>query len=109
MAQVRDYNKLATDIIEAVGGDSNIVNMTHCATRLRLVLKETPADANDKVAGMPGIITVVENSGNHLHFCRFLLQSQRQSILSVIHSLQWLAAVRWLALLCRILRHFFAL
>lgn len=63
MAQVRDYNKLAADIIEAVGGDSNIVNVTHCATRLRLVLKETPTDANEKVAGMPGVITVVENSG----------------------------------------------
>lgn len=63
MAQVRDYEKLAGDIINAVGGESNIVNVTHCATRLRLVLKETPGDANAKVSEMPGVITVVENSG----------------------------------------------
>ena len=42
MAQVRDYSKLAKDIIREVGGDSNIINATRCATRLRLVLKETP-------------------------------------------------------------------
>lgn len=64
MAQkVRDYAKLAKDIIKAVGGEENIVNATHCATRLRLVLKETPKDAHQKVSAMPAVITVVENSG----------------------------------------------
>ncbi|MCM1498680.1 MAG: beta-glucoside-specific PTS transporter subunit IIABC [Clostridium sp.] len=63
MAQVRDYEKLAGDIINAVGGENNIVNVTHCATRLRLVLKETPKDANAQISEMPGVITVVENGG----------------------------------------------
>ena len=41
MAQnIRDYEKLAVDIVEAVGGKENIINATRCATRLRLVLKE---------------------------------------------------------------------
>lgn len=48
MAQVRDYNKLAHDIIHEVGGAQNIVNATRCATRFRLVLKETPAGAKEK-------------------------------------------------------------
>ena len=63
MAQVRDYNKLAHDIIHEVGGAQNIVNATRCATRFRLVLKETPAGAKEKIAKMPGVITVVENNG----------------------------------------------
>ena len=42
MSKVRDYQKLAVDVIEAVGGQENIANATRCATRLRLVLKETP-------------------------------------------------------------------
>ena len=63
MAQVRDYNKLAHDIIHEVGGAQNIVNATRCATRFRLVLKETPAGAKEKIAEMPGVITVVENNG----------------------------------------------
>lgn len=34
MAQVRDYNKLAHDIIREVGGAQNIVNATRCATKI---------------------------------------------------------------------------
>ena len=64
MAQsIRDYEKLAVDIVDAVGCKENIVNATRCATRLRLVLKETPKDANKKVSGLTGVITVVENNG----------------------------------------------
>lgn len=60
---VRDYPQLAKDIIDDVGGDENISGATRCATRLRLVLKETPADAKAKVSARPGVITVVENGG----------------------------------------------
>lgn len=63
MAQIRNYQKLAHDIIREVGGEMNIVNATRCATRLRLVLKQTPDGTKEKVAAMAGVITVVENSG----------------------------------------------
>ena len=63
MAKVRDYHKLALDIIDVVGGQKNIVNATRCATRLRLVLKETPEGAKEKVSALAGVITVVENNG----------------------------------------------
>ena len=64
MAQVkRDYPKLAEEIIREVGGKENIINATRCATRLRLVLKETPEGTKEKVQGLTGVITVVENSG----------------------------------------------
>lgn len=61
--QVRDYSKLAVDIIREVGGKSNISNAARCATRLRLVLKETPKGAKEKVSNMPGVINVVESGG----------------------------------------------
>lgn len=61
--KVRDYTKLAQDILEAVGGEDNVVGATRCATRLRLVLKQSDSKAKDKVASMPGVITVVENGG----------------------------------------------
>lgn len=63
MAKVRDYHKLALDIIDVVGGQKNIVNATRCATRLRLVLKETPEGAKEKVSALAGVITAVENNG----------------------------------------------
>ena len=60
---VRDYEKLAVDIIKAVGGKKNIVKASRCATRLRLVLKETSNEAKENVSALTGVITVVENSG----------------------------------------------
>lgn len=61
--KVRDYPKLAGDILEAVGGEENIVNATRCATRLRLVLKRSKPSAKQEVNSLPGVITVVENNG----------------------------------------------
>ncbi|WP_332695585.1 beta-glucoside-specific PTS transporter subunit IIABC [Halalkalibacter lacteus] len=61
--KVRDYTKLAQDILEAVGGEKNVIGATRCATRLRLVLKRSDPKAKEKVASMPGVITVVENGG----------------------------------------------
>ena len=39
--KIRDYAKLAADIREAVGPE-NIISAANCATRPRLVLKESP-------------------------------------------------------------------
>lgn len=60
---VRNYPRLAGEIVDLVGGEKNIQSASHCATRLRLVLNDTPAGAKDKVAALPGVITVVEAGG----------------------------------------------
>lgn len=62
-AKIRDYSKLAKDILEAVGGEENIVSAARCATRLRIVLKRSKPEAKAQVSEMPGVITVVENGG----------------------------------------------
>lgn len=62
---VRDYKKLAADIRDSVG-EENIINATHCATRLRLVLKNNPDKATTKkISSMPGVIQVVESGGQY--------------------------------------------
>lgn len=63
MAKVRDYSKLAHDILREVGGEENLVSINRCATRLRLVLKETPEQAVERVKQLPGVITVVLGAG----------------------------------------------
>ncbi len=35
-----DYSKIAKSIIQNVGGQENILSAVHCATRLRLRLKD---------------------------------------------------------------------
>ncbi|MGN0465078.1 MAG: glucose PTS transporter subunit IIA [Lachnospiraceae bacterium] len=65
MAKIRDYAKLAKDIRDAVG-ESNIMNAQHCATRLRLVLKQSPSEEVTKqISSMPGVIQVVEKGGQY--------------------------------------------
>ena len=63
MAIIRDYNKLASDILQEVGGEANINSFTRCATRLRLVLNDTPAEAKSRIQNLPGVIAVVESGG----------------------------------------------
>lgn len=63
MSKVRDYQKLAEDILEAVGGEENVLSAARCATRLRLVLKRSNPKAKEAINAMPGVITVVENGG----------------------------------------------
>lgn len=67
MAQekIRDYGKLASNIKDAVGG-SNIVSAAHCATRLRLVLNQSPSEEVTKqISAMPAVIQVVEKGGQY--------------------------------------------
>ncbi|MFC3419959.1 beta-glucoside-specific PTS transporter subunit IIABC [Salinicoccus hispanicus] len=61
--KVRDYPKLARDILDAVGGKENVSNVARCATRLRIVLKEDRPEAKKVVSEMPGVISVVERGG----------------------------------------------
>lgn len=64
-SKVRDYRKLAADIKDAIG-ESSIITATHCATRLRLILKETPdAAVTKKIEQMAGVIQVVQAQGQY--------------------------------------------
>lgn len=63
MTAIRDYSALAKDILREVGGEKNIHGFSRCATRLRLVLNETPTEAKSKIQSLPGVIAVVESGG----------------------------------------------
>lgn len=64
-ANVRDYAKLAADLKDALG-EKNILSATHCATRLRLTLKESPDSATTKkIEQMPAVIQVMEKGGQY--------------------------------------------
>ena len=65
MAKVRYYAKLARDIKDVIG-EENITSAAHCATRLRLVLKESPsAEITAQISSMPGVIQVMEKGGQY--------------------------------------------
>lgn len=58
-----DYRITARELVKELGGDSNIINVTHCATRLRFILKEESVVDAAKVAKIPGVITTVQAGG----------------------------------------------
>jgi PTS system beta-glucosides-specific IIC component len=58
-----DYRKTADEIVKELGGNENIKNVTHCATRLRFILKDESIVDKDKVSKIPGVITTVQASG----------------------------------------------
>lgn len=59
------YEKLAKQIVENVGGASNINALAHCITRLRFQLKDE-SKANDEVLkNMDGVVTVMHSGGQY--------------------------------------------
>ena len=63
-----DYAKIASQVIENVGGKQNIKSVQHCATRLRLQLKNNDLRNEEAVSDIEGVKGV------------FLTQSQFQII-----------------------------
>lgn len=58
-----DYHKTAQMLVEELGGNDNIINAAHCATRLRFVLKDESIVDKEKAAKIPGVITTVQAGG----------------------------------------------
>ncbi|WP_145321778.1 beta-glucoside-specific PTS transporter subunit IIABC [Paenibacillus xylanexedens] len=54
---------LADNIVEQVGGESNIVSLSHCATRLRFRLIDEKNTNKEEIKKMQGILSVVESGG----------------------------------------------
>lgn len=59
------YERLAKEIIEAVGGEENIISLVHCATRLRFTLKDESRADDDKVKGINGVLSIVKKGGQY--------------------------------------------
>lgn len=55
-----DYHQTASEILQKIGGEQNIVSLEHCSTRLRFVLADrTKADA-EAVKKIPGVLGVAD-------------------------------------------------
>lgn len=60
-----DYKKMATEIIEAVGGEKNIESLVHCSTRLRFTLDSESKADDAKVKSIQGVLTLVKKGGQY--------------------------------------------
>ena len=55
--------ELGEKILDGLGGPENIAHITHCATRLRVTPVSNDAVQNKKIEGLPGVLSVIEQSG----------------------------------------------
>lgn len=58
-----DYKKTGLAVFEAVGGNDNIIVVTHCATRLRFELKDSGNVDKKKLEQIPGVLKSLESGG----------------------------------------------
>ena len=54
----------ASEIVKGVGGPSNIVSLTHCATRLRFELRDSSKVDNASIDALPQVLGTVPQGGN---------------------------------------------
>jgi len=60
-----DYQSIASQILELVGGKKNVRGLTHCFTRLRFQLIDASKAVKDKLLQTEGVISVVESNGQY--------------------------------------------
>lgn len=60
-----DYSITAKEILEKVGGEANVVNVSHCMTRLRLTLKDESLVNDDEVKAIQGVVGVMKKAGQY--------------------------------------------
>ena len=61
----RDWEATAKGILAAVGGPENISGMTHCATRLRLNLRDDSKCDDAAVKEVDGVVNTVNSAGQY--------------------------------------------
>ncbi|WEV71051.1 PTS transporter subunit EIIC [Lactobacillus sp. ESL0785] len=61
----KDYQEMAKQIDQAVGGSGNVASVTHCMTRLRFNLKDMNVPKDDEVKKIGGVLGVARSGGQY--------------------------------------------
>jgi beta-glucoside PTS system EIICBA component len=59
------YQKLASQIVDLVGGKENVSRLTHCITRLRFKLKDESKAQTEVLKNLNGVVTVMQSGGQY--------------------------------------------
>ncbi|USR87311.1 PTS transporter subunit EIIB [Lactiplantibacillus pentosus] len=63
--KTQQYKQVATDVLSAVGGKTNISSVTHCMTRLRFNLKDESIPNDTEIQNIAGVIGVNRAGGQY--------------------------------------------
>lgn len=53
-----DYKKSALEVLDMIGGRGNIISVTHCAARLRLIMNDSQKCNKDALENIEGVKVV---------------------------------------------------
>jgi PTS system beta-glucosides-specific IIC component len=57
----KDYNALAKNIIDNIGGEENVISLAHCVIRLRFRLKDEGKVNQEALSKVPGVLKVLHD------------------------------------------------
>ncbi len=60
-----DYAKVGKQILERMGGKSNVISLVHCMTRLRFTLKDESIVDDELVKKTKGVMGIMKKSGQY--------------------------------------------
>ena len=59
------YKNTALAILEAIGGEKNVLRATHCVTRLRLELKDENIVSDERIKSISGVLGIMKKNGQY--------------------------------------------
>lgn len=60
-----NHKEIAVRLIQLLGGEDNVISAAHCATRLRLVIKDEAKIDQEKVEELEGVKGAFSSSGQY--------------------------------------------
>lgn len=88
MAKKGNYDELAKKIIDLVGGEANIANVTHCITRLRFNLKDESKADTEAIRSTPGVVGVTSANGQYQVIIGAEVTQVYEKVAAQLHNLE---------------------
>lgn len=77
------YDDLAAQVVELVGGKSNVKSVAHCITRVRFKLKDESKANDEAISALPNVIKVMHANGQYQVVVGNIVEDVYDAILKV--------------------------
>ena len=77
------YDDLAAQVVELVGGKSNVKSVAHCITRVRFKLKDESKANDEAISALPNVIKVMRANGQYQVVVGNIVEDVYDAILKV--------------------------
>ena len=87
----KDFSKMASEIMKYIGGPDNVIDVAHCATRLRFRLKNTDMVDSVQLERTEGVIKTLESGGQF----QIVIGNKVSSLVIRLRCLERLVVIRF--------------